>query len=136
MTHHTIIDRFLEYEEGRLAADTKEEIERHLAGCASCAAAYGLFRRALTPGTEQVRALTADPFLPTRIRAIAKEQHRRIRWMRAVRVSFASLALAVALASGIYLGKGISAATTTSSTDIASELASSISASDLGDQWI
>lgn len=131
MTHNNIIDRYFEYANGNIGPDAKAEIDRHLELCASCAAAFGMLQRAFT--SKPIRTLKADPFLPTRIRALAEQR----RWTPAVRISFASFVFAVAVSIGLFLGHGLSQSTATApSEEMVSEFASSLAASDLSDQWM
>jgi hypothetical protein len=82
--------------------------------------------------------LTADPFLHTRIREQAKQKADRRLWSPVVRWSFASVAFGAALVLGILIGSGLPTAgqaSESTSDDLVTEFAGSLSTSDLGDQW-
>jgi anti-sigma factor RsiW len=137
MTHHDTIDAFVDHASGRLSPAEHAAVDRHLAECGSCRSAYALLALALTPQPANLR-FTADPFLPTRIRALAEERAGRRTSVPVLRWSFASAAFGVAIVIGILLGRDLSNSTTVETvepSDVVSEFASSLTPTDIGDQW-
>ena len=137
MTHLEAIEAFSDYSAGALTPSRQEQVDRHVAECESCRAAYALLSRTLLPGPAPQR-VTADPYLPTRIRAIVGQRPAGRRLAPVLRWSFASVALGAALVLGILLGQDISSVQRSdgsTSSDLVSEFASSLSNADLGDRW-
>ena len=137
MNHLHTIDLFLDYSQGRLSDSDRALVEAHLAACPSCQDSYAFLRKAFNEAAPAT-FLQPDPHLPTRIRAIATgitEGGARV-WMPALRWSAISLGLSVAVVLGIALGSGLSrAAATTTTEDVVSYFATSITSADPGDQW-
>ncbi len=137
MTHLEAIEAFADHSAGVLSPSLREQVDRHVAECASCRAAYNLLSRTLLPGPAPQR-VTADPYLPTRIRAIVGQRPKGRRLAPVLRWSFASVALGAALVLGILLGQDISSvqrSESSASSDLVSEFAASLSNADLGDRW-
>lgn len=137
MTHLQIIESYPAYAAGTQAAQDREQVDAHLTACASCRSAFALLHRTLEPGPAPQR-LTADPFLPTRIRALAERPSEPKRISPVLRWSFASAAVGAAIVLGVLLGSHLpnrERATPATSSDFVSEFATSIAVSDLGDRW-
>ena len=138
MTHQQAQTYFADLQRGTVNDSRKNDVERHLAGCTSCGQLYQLFNLALkADAIAPERRLKADPFLPTRIRAIAAERahpHRSVK--AALRWSFASVAFGLAVTLGILLGEGISHPRATIGDEtIVSDIASTLSQYTVTDQW-
>ena len=136
MRHEKAQTLFADLQSGLLLSSKKHEVEQHLSECGSCRKLYDLFTFALSIETPRQR-LQADPFLPTRIRALAAEHspsHRSVN--RALQWSFASAAFGIAVTLGILLGEGISHPRQTASEEmIVSEFATAFSQYTITDQW-
>jgi predicted anti-sigma-YlaC factor YlaD len=139
MTHEKAQTLFADLQSGLLHSSKKNEVEQHLSECGSCRTLYDVFTLALNVDTPRHR-LAADPFLPTRIRAIAADRapsHPSVK--TALRWSVASVAFSVAVALGILLGEGISHPRQTVGTVgdemLVSEFASTLSQYTVTDQW-
>lgn len=136
MTHLETIDALADRFAGRLSPEQIARMDHHLAECATCRSAVSLLERTLEPGPRPP-FLAADPYLPTRIREMAAHRPGRDRLIPVLRWSFASIAIGAALVLGVLLGSTLPRTDRTSSatSDLVSEFATSLSASDLGDQW-
>ena len=100
---------FLEWLEERTSR--KEGIEHHLRECNDCRRYYERMTALLDPGIlDKLPALIPDPFMPTRISALAAgENEIRKKEIRAVlRLSLESFGLALAVLAGIALGRAVS----------------------------
>lgn len=133
MNHHDTIDLFLVYSSGKLTGTDRARVDQHLESCAKCRSAYQRLHIALEPGSRP-HQLTADPFLPTRIRAMAESTSTATRILPAVQWS---LVMGLAILLGILLGSDISRdrSQSYSSNDVVDEFATSLSAPDLSDKW-
>ena len=136
MTHEKAQTLFADLQSGLLNTSKKNEVEQHLNECGSCRTLYNVFTLALNADAPR-HTLKADPYLPTRIRALAADGAHPHRSTKAVlRWSFASIAFGAAVAIGILLGEGIShPRQTTSEETIVSDFASAFSQYTITDQW-
>ena len=105
---------FPEWREGTLSAAQRQHVEQHLKACAEC---RKYFTR-LTTVFEEVNTsalpyLKSDPFLPTRIREMERQDGRttspgiEIAPGGRLRTVFLTASLLLAMGIGIYLGKGL-----------------------------
>lgn len=139
MNHPQTIDRFLAFTEGRLSDAARTSVEQHLASCSSCRDSYALLRHA-TANAAQPPHIQPDPHLPGRIRAIVDQRAHGLgpSWVPALRWSAISFGIGVAVVMGIVLGRGLSQGTAaggTTTDDLVSVFAASITSADPGDQW-
>ena len=112
MTHHSHIrSLLLAWLELSLDAQQQQLVEEHLKGCESCRKYFNAMSEALLPSQESApNALRADPFLPTRIRAVAETSSRQQRGMKEVvaRWVLRSVMFVMAVVFGIYMGEQLS----------------------------
>ncbi|UCH83722.1 MAG: zf-HC2 domain-containing protein, partial [Candidatus Latescibacterota bacterium] len=126
------------WDEKRLNPEERRIVQQHLADCRSCRDYYDKMSALLNASDPSLLpSLEADPFLPTRIRALAEDSAaaaarttatgaeqtaaigggpndgvaratypKVIPWLR---VSLAGALTAIAVAAGIFLGKGLAA---------------------------
>jgi len=115
MKREHVIDSYQNWNENRLEAEERREIQRHLKGCVDCRQYFEKMSLLLDQHDPSfLPHLEPDPFLPTRIRALAeggevveRENLRRaVGWLR---LSVASALTLVAVTTGAYLGLGLSA---------------------------
>ncbi len=94
-------ERFSEYIDGRLTAEARDELDRHLAGCASCARDFEGFRRAHEALCSLSVPVPGRPVLASvRARIRQEEQRRRAlrwRWLPAPALAAAGLMAAFLL---------------------------------------
>lgn len=113
MDHEWIIASYLAWDEDRLDPAERRKIQRHLEECTNCRAYFekmSLLLDTLDPSL--LPALEPEPYLPTRIRALADRKgttglRRAVAWAR---VSLATFAVVVAAFSGVYLGASLTTA--------------------------
>ena len=102
--------QFQAWSEGRLDKTRRLRIQQHLDDCQSCRAYFDKMAILLEkPDAALLPRIEPDPFLPTRIRALAEEASRapvarKRRWLQ---WSFNGAMIAVAALIGIYVGKGV-----------------------------
>ncbi|MEJ2722179.1 MAG: zf-HC2 domain-containing protein [bacterium] len=112
-----VISLFQVWEEDRLDAEERRVVQRHLKNCKPCREYFEKMSMLLdSTDPSLLPRLEPDPFLPARIRALygandgAKTGAGLPRvgalppWLRA---AFAGLMTAVAVAAGVYLGRGL-----------------------------
>lgn len=70
MKHKTVIKNLIFWMEGKLSDSQRQELENHLNTCPDCREYYRKMQTVLeNPDNSAFPHLTADPFLPARIRA-------------------------------------------------------------------
>jgi len=85
--------------------------------------------------------LEADPFLPTRIKALAENEDRehakRFGWqgIGAIRLAFSTLMIVFAVSLGIYLGKGLATSQQYSESNLVSEYYQAFNQQSYSDNW-
>ena len=109
--HKHIKSKFSDWSDGNLPGTEMNEIEQHLSACTDCKKYFDLMSDLVSPDSKTIlKELEPDPFLPTRIKAIAgngvkhsgsKPAISRSRWM------FITLASSLAILLGIMLGQGL-----------------------------
>lgn len=136
MKHKQIKKAFLDWSEERLPAARREEIEAHLESCEGCRAYYRRMAELLAPADPALLPqLAADPFLPTRIKALAVPEKRRslagnFRWV------WTTAMFLLAMYLGVFLGKGLAEAQHSSAaTDMLSEFSEVYYPQTLADNW-
>lgn len=114
--HNHIRSLFLPWIELSLDEHQQRLVDEHLKDCDPCRQYFNAMSQILlpSPGTAQDE-LKSDPFLPTRIRALAEtstaQGHHKA--PAAVRWALRTALFAVAMACGIYMGEKLSYRTTT-----------------------
>ncbi|MCX6134326.1 MAG: zf-HC2 domain-containing protein [Ignavibacteriales bacterium] len=114
--HSHIRSLLLPWIELRLNARDQQLVESHLKECPSCRAYFERLSAALLPAQEVPRnTLAADPFLPTRIRAMVDSSKQPSREVKAVvvRWTLMSAMFVAAVLCGAYLGEALSYRTST-----------------------
>ena len=109
--HSRIRSLFLPWIENRLSADERQLVSKHLEECASCNDYYGKLSAAVLPSKEVLHhGLAADPFLPTRIKALVDSSAEQSQGAMAgvVRWTLRSVMFAAAIVCGVYLGEKLS----------------------------
>lgn len=115
MEKRHVTKNYLQWAEGKLGERQRERVEAHLQSCRECREHFEKMS-AVFSGKADVFSLPyleADPFLPTRIKALAEERAKssaagkRWQWSGAFRLAFSTLMLVAALAIGIFLGKNL-----------------------------
>lgn len=140
MEHKTAREKYQTWIEGGLGAEERRIVEQHLDECGECRMYFEkvsvLIER---PQPTLLPRLTPDPFLPSRIRALAEERgaargrRRAVGW---VRLSAGSAMLILAAAAGIYLGKGLYTNTRSAEeTELARAYYEAFSPSDFAGVW-
>jgi predicted anti-sigma-YlaC factor YlaD len=135
-----VIKYFQAFTEGRTGEKERLKVEEHLDDCKRCRKYFRKMALLLEkPDLSYLPHLQADPFLPARIKALA-ENHSRARARRIRfawrRLSLAGLALAAAVTIGVFLGKGLSAASGEyGDTEILSAYYNAFSQKGLVDDW-
>lgn len=127
------------FEDDRLNARQRKEIERHLQSCRDCREYYRKMSRALSGEIDWsvFPRLEPDPFLPTRIRAAAEKTpgKRSWHWRSVVQWSFSTLMLVAGIIIGIYLGKGLAIQKQYSETDIVSAYYQAFAQQSYAENW-
>jgi predicted anti-sigma-YlaC factor YlaD len=109
---------FLDYIENREVP--REEIQGHLQSCEGCRRYYEKMIRFLDPkAIAGMPQLIPDPFLPARVVALSSNQRKSGRHaaISQTRIALEGVALLIAVAAGIILGKTVSSGSTRTSTD-------------------
>jgi predicted anti-sigma-YlaC factor YlaD len=111
MNEEHVITSYQAWEEKRLDKEERRVIQLHLQDCESCRDYFEKMSTLLdTTDPSLLPRLEADPFLPTRIRAIVDSGVTATSFARAaawLRVSFVGVMAVIAVAAGVYLGKGL-----------------------------
>ncbi|HTY36325.1 MAG TPA: zf-HC2 domain-containing protein [Bacteroidota bacterium] len=103
----------LRWMEQSLSSQDRLLLEQHLEECAACRQYFESMSQALTPSrTDRTRSIAADPYLPTRIRAMMSEAGKaRSTGARLVRWGLTSAAAVLAVLCGAFLGEKLSSGT-------------------------
>ena len=140
MTHNDIYRLYLAHTERSLDAATRSQFDEHLSACSSCRQFVDRMTSLLEPrGGQRADQLTADPFLPTRVRAIVESSRTTTtrQWRPAVEWSLASVAIALGIFLGVMLGSGLAKPSPSiNETQLVSEFASNITPSNFSDKWM
>jgi len=117
MKHRRVINRFQDWNEGRMSEAQRLEIQRHLDDCGECRRYFEKMTTLMEGiGPVALPHLEPDPFLPDRIRAnaAAADAHKRGAAkgrpqpiFGRLAVSMMSVAVVVAAVAGILLGNGL-----------------------------
>jgi hypothetical protein len=139
VNHHSDIrSLFLLWSEQKLDQQRVIELEEHLKGCKPCSQYFDAMSAALLPGASLQRGLVPDPYMPIRIRALAKEsasispsgKDMVIRW------SLRAVAFTAAVVLGIYMGEKLSyQPSLVTEQHIISEYSSYLGESGIGERW-
>lgn len=137
MKHEQVKKAFLDWSEDRLRPRRRAEIEAHLESCEGCRVYYRRMAELLAPGDPALLPqLTADPFLPTRIKALAAAPEKRrgragnFRWVWTIAMFLLAMYL------GVFLGKGLAEEQRSSNaTDMLSEFSEVYYPQTLADNW-
>jgi predicted anti-sigma-YlaC factor YlaD len=114
--HNHIRSLFLPWIELSLNEHQQRLVEDHLKGCESCRQYFDSMSLVVLPsGGIAPEELKSDPFLPTRIRALAEATTARGQQKApaALRWALRTALFAIAMACGIYMGEKLSSHTTT-----------------------
>jgi predicted anti-sigma-YlaC factor YlaD len=130
--------------EGRLKNTERQRVDRHLEKCGDCSAYFDTMSQLLEkPAATDLPRLDADPFLPTRIRAMAEKARvgsglpavgrKPLGW---VGLSLLSVMCVLAVAIGVRIGKGLSTAfPQNGETEIVSAYYDAFSPWEFADDW-
>jgi len=136
--HSDIRSLFLAWVEQKLDQQSVQEVEEHLRGCSDCRKYFDTMSAAMLPQESSQSGLVADPYMPIRIRARAKESASVslsgkdvvVRW------SFRAVAFAGAVMVGIYMGEELSyQPSIVTDQHIISEYSNYLGESGIGDRW-
>ncbi len=130
---------FTDWSEKRLDETSRKDVGIHLAHCPECRSFYEKMTALLVvPDELDLPALTPDPFLPTRIREMAKNipsGKPRVSAAATVQWGFSTLMLTVAIYTGIYLGKDFATVSETDDTNLLGEVSQALYGENLADSW-
>ena len=140
MEHKTAREKYQAWIEDGLGAEERRSVEQHLDECGECRTYFEKISLLVErPHPTLLPRLAADPFLPSRIRALAEERgaargrRSAVGW---VRVSVGSVMLILAAAAGVYLGKGLYTNTRSAEeTELAQAYYEAFSPSDFAGVW-
>jgi predicted anti-sigma-YlaC factor YlaD len=140
MEHKTVKKKYQAWIEGGLGAEERRIVQQHLDECGECRTYFETVSFLVErPHPTLLPRLTPDPFLPSRIRALAEERgaargrRSAVGW---VRLSVGSVMLILAAAAGIYLGKGFPTNTRTAEeTELVEAYYEAFSPSDFTGVW-
>jgi predicted anti-sigma-YlaC factor YlaD len=130
MEKRHVTKNYLNWAEGKLNAPQREQIENHLQDCPDCREYYEKMSAVFSEKTDltDLPRLKTDPFLPTRIRAMAENRAKSSfdnlkgwQWAGAFRLAISSLMLVAAVTIGIYLGKDLAVTDQYSESDLVSD---------------
>jgi len=136
--HSDIRSLFLPWVEQKLNQELAQEIEEHLRGCDSCRKYFETMTSALLPGAVTQSGLAPDPYVPTRIRARAKDAASVASSGKAIvlRWSLRTVAFSGAVLLGIYMGEELSyQPSVVTDQHIISEYSNYLGESGIGDRW-
>lgn len=106
-----IKSKFLEWSGGSLPEMEMNEIEQHLSVCSDCKKYFDLMNDLISPDAKNnLKELEPDPFLHTRIKAIADDGKKDFSSKPAIsflRLVFITLVSSLAIFLGIMLGQGL-----------------------------
>ena len=109
--HSEIQSDVLAWIEGTLDAGRRDAIAHHLVECADCRRYFERISVSLEPSARQMELmLSADPYLPVRVRALAAERSADggSRDGTALRWTWRTAAFVLAMLLGIYIGESLS----------------------------
>ncbi|MCB0303340.1 MAG: zf-HC2 domain-containing protein [Calditrichaeota bacterium] len=137
MRHEQVKKAFLDWTEGRLQDTRRAEIETHLESCEGCRRYYRQMAELLAPADPALLPqLTADPFLPTRIKALAASPEKRLGKAGNFRWVWTTAMFLLAMYFGVFLGKGLAEEQRSSSTtELLSEFSEVYYPQTLADNW-
>ncbi len=109
-------DWVVDWSENRLSAEKKNQVDQHLKICTDCRTYFEKMSGVLVHiDPLAFQALTPDPFLPTRIKALADARQKENaskngfvwEWVGKLQLMISTVMVAVAITLGIFLGKGL-----------------------------
>lgn len=109
--HSKIQSLVLAWIEDTLDSGRRGEVAHHLAACKMCRRYFEAISAALLPSAAKVeRGLSADPFLPVRIKALAAERsgEGRLREGSTLQWTWRTVAFVLAVILGVYMGEHLS----------------------------
>jgi predicted anti-sigma-YlaC factor YlaD len=108
--HSHIRSLLLPWIELTLNEDQQQLVEEHLKECSLCRRYFDVMSRALLPSPDISQdALLPDPYLPTRVKAIASQSGAEARMGKNVILwTLRSAMFLIAVVFGIYLGESLS----------------------------
>ena len=136
--HSDIRSLFLPWIEQKLSQQLAQQLEEHLRGCNSCRKYFDTMSAALLPGASSQSGLVPDPYMPTWIRARAKEsisvsssgKDIVVRW------SLRTVVFAAAIVVGVYMGEKLSyQPSVVTDQHIISEYSNYLGGSGIGERW-
>lgn len=131
MKHKQVKKLFQQWNDGRVEEPARPRIQAHLDACDECREYYEKMALLLAkPDAAGRKRLEPDPFLPARIRAIARESAAPpapARRFGVLRTTAVTAMLIVAIAAGVFLGHELSAISRTNGdTDLAAAYYSTV----------
>jgi predicted anti-sigma-YlaC factor YlaD len=136
--HSDIRSLFLSWFEADLSHPLAQELEEHLRECSSCREYFNALSATLLPKASLQGRLVPDPYMPTRIRAraIASGSASLSGKDIVVRWSLRTVAFAVAIVVGIYMGERLSyQPSVVTDQHIISEYSNYLGGSGIGERW-
>lgn len=139
-----VTKNFIDWADGKLDARQREQVETHLQSCLGCRRYYEKMSAVFSEKADlsALPQLDADPFLPTRIKALADKKDREDsdKWYNwqgigAIRLAFSTLMIVFAVSLGIYLGKGLATSQQNSESDLISEYYQAFNQQSYSDNW-
>ena len=136
--HSEIRSLFLPWFEQKISQQPARELEEHLKGCSACGQYFDTMSAALLPGTSSQGRLVPDQYMPSRIRAQAKEAlfvqlsgaDIVVRW------SLRTAVFAAAIILGVYMGEKLSyRPSVITDQHIISEYSNYLGGSGIGERW-
>jgi predicted anti-sigma-YlaC factor YlaD len=136
--HSDICSLFISWFEQTLDTQAGQEVEAHLGECDACKQYFEAMSAALRPVTMSQGRLEPDPYLPTRISALAKGSAAESPSGMAliVRWSLRTVVFAAALLVGIYMGEQLSVESSSLTEEhIISEYSIYLGEIGIGERW-
>ena len=108
--HSHIRSLLLPWIELTLKEDQQQLVEEHLKACSFCRQYFDVMSRALLPSPDHSQeTLLPDPYLPTRVKAMARQSGAEARRGKSVGLwTLRSAMFLIAVVFGIYLGERLS----------------------------